>query len=93
MLSRTTAHIDLGEKRVAYHRAEVAHYWLLDPHNETLTVLRWTPEGYLVELVAGRGEKVRAPPFEAAEVEVSELLDDVETESGETEAGSVEDAP
>ena len=93
VLSRTTAHIDLGEKRVAYHRAEVAYYWLLDPHNETLTVLRWTPEGYLVERVAGRGEKVRAPPFEAAEVEVSELLDDVDTEGGETEAGTGEEAP
>jgi Uma2 family endonuclease len=80
VLSRTTAHLDLGDKRVGYHRAEVAHYWLLDPHNETLTVLVWTPAGYLVDLVAGRGEKVHAAPFEAAEIDVSELLDDAEAE-------------
>ena len=49
---------------------------------------QWTPQGYLVELVTGRGEKVRIPPFEAAEVEVGELLDDGKTEGGETEAGS-----
>ncbi len=91
VLSRTTAHVDLGDKRVGYHRAQVAHYWLLDPHNETLTVLKWTPDGYLVALVAGRGEKVRAPPFEAAEVDVSELLDDAEAEG--RKAGSGEDAP
>jgi Uma2 family endonuclease len=83
VLSRTTAHVDLGEKRVGYHRAEVAHYWLLDAHNETLTVLVWTPQGYLVDLVAGRGDRVRAPPFEAAEIEVTELLEDVATEGGE----------
>ena len=93
VLSRTTAHIDLGEKRVGYHRAEVAHYWLLDPHNETLTVLVWTPHGYLVELVAGRGEKVRAPPFEAAEIDVSELLEDVATEGQEPEVARGEEAP
>jgi Uma2 family endonuclease len=80
VLSRTTAHMDLGDKRVGYHRAGVAHYWLLDPHNETLTVLRWTAEGYLVELVAGRGEKVRAQPFEAVEVDVGDLLGDGEEE-------------
>jgi hypothetical protein len=49
-------------------------------------VLRWTREGYLVELSAGPGEKVRAVPFEGVEVEVSELLDEVE--GGEAEGGA-----
>jgi Uma2 family endonuclease len=93
VLSRTTAHLDLGEKRVGYHRAEVAHYWLLDPHNETLTVLVWTPQGYLVDLVAGRGDKVRAPPFEAIEIDVSELLEDIEPEPVTPGATPEKEAP
>ena len=60
-------------KRLGYHRAGVAHYWILDPINETLTVLQWTPKGYLVATVAERGDKLRAPPFEAVEVDVSEM--------------------
>ncbi len=54
----------------------MTHYWLLDPHNEILTVLQWTSQGYLVALVAGRGDKVRAPPFDAVALDVSELLDE-----------------
>jgi Uma2 family endonuclease len=91
VLSRSTAHVDLGEKRLGYHRAGVAYYWLVDPQNETLTVLQWTEPGYLVELVAGRGDTLRAPPFEAVEVEVSELFE--EPNVGETRTGAGEDAP
>ena len=91
VLSRSTAHVDLGEKRLGYHRAGVAYYWLVDPQNETLTVLQWTAPGYLVELVAGRGDKVRAPPFEAVEVEVSELFE--EPEVGEAPPSAGEEAP
>ena len=83
VLSPSTAHVDMGDKRLGYHRAHVEHYWLVDPINGTLTVLRWTEEGYLVALVAGRGEKVRAEPFEAVEIDVSELLGEEEEEVSE----------
>lgn len=59
---------------VAYHRAEVRFYWLLDADNETLTVLRRVEEDYLVVLVAGKDEVVHAPPFDAVELAVCELL-------------------
>jgi len=78
VLSRSTAHVDMGTKRLGYHRAGVAHYWVVDPVNGTLAVLRWTAEGYLVELVAGRTETVRAAPFEGIEISVSDLLGDDE---------------
>jgi len=81
VLSKSTAPMDMGPKRVGYHRAGVAHYWLLDPQNGTLTVLRWTPDGYLVALVAGRGDTVRAAPFEAIEIDVGQLLGDDEAEA------------
>ena len=57
VLSRTTAHVDLGAKRLGYHRAGVGYYWLLDPIHETFTVLQWTPQGYLVAQGAGRGAR------------------------------------
>ncbi len=86
VLSPSTAHVDMGDKRLGYHRAAVAHYWRVDPINGTLTVLRWNAEGYLVALVAGRGAKARAEPFEAIEIDVSELLgDDGEPEEGREE--------
>src|SRR4051812_15816558 len=82
-LSKSTAHLDRGPKRVGCHRAGVEHYWLLDPQNGTLTVLRWTRDGYLVVLVAARGETVRAAPFEAVEIDVGQLLGDDEAEEPE----------
>lgn len=76
VLSPSTAHVDLGEKRLGYHRAGVEHYWIADPHNATLTVLRRTADGYLIELVAGRGDSVRAQPFAAVEIDVGLLFGD-----------------
>jgi Uma2 family endonuclease len=93
VLSRTTAHVDLGAKRLGYHRAGVAYYWLLDPTHETLTVLQWMPQGYLVALVAGRGDKLPAPPFDAVEVDVSELLDDAGEPADEAATGAGEEPP
>jgi hypothetical protein len=55
-------------------------------------VLRWTPQGYLVALVAGRGDTIHAPPFDAVEVDVSALLDDAEEPAGEAE-GDAEEEP
>jgi Uma2 family endonuclease len=87
VLSPRTASIDLGKKRRAYHRAGVAHYWLVDPTNSTLTVLEHSERDYLIVLVAGRGEAVNAPPFEGVEIAVAEIFGDGGTES-EAEASS-----
>lgn len=75
VLSRSTAPVDMGSKRAAYHRAGVAWYWLADPHNRTLTVLQRTEPDYLVALVAGPGERVRAQPFAHVDVDVDALFD------------------
>lgn len=87
VLSPSTRQTDWGAKRLAYHQAGVPFYWLLDPDNETLTVLRHAEEGYLVVLVAGRDDVVRAPPFDAVELILGEMLG-VESEEPELEAGS-----
>jgi Uma2 family endonuclease len=72
----TNAANDLVKKRRIYHRHGVPHYWLVDPRDESLTVLRWTPEGYLGALVALRDERVRAEPFAAVEWLVGVLFGD-----------------
>lgn len=93
VLSRSTAHVNLGDKRLGYHRAGVTHYWLLNPHNEILTVLEWTAQGYLVALVAGRGDTVHAPPFDAITLDVSELLDEAEPEADEPAESAAGETP
>lgn len=57
-----------------YHQAGVPHYWLLDQLDGTLTVHRYTSDGYLVALRATASERVRAEPFDAVELQVSALL-------------------
>jgi Uma2 family endonuclease len=74
VLSPTTADRDLGPKLRAYHRGGVPHYWIIDAAHETLTVYRWSPEGYVVHLTAGRRDRVRAAPFEELEFEVALLF-------------------
>lgn len=65
---------DLVRKRRLYHRAEVPHYWIIDPRDETLLVLRFTPHGYIEVLAASRGEVVRAEPFAELELSVGSLF-------------------
>lgn len=76
VLSPSNAQNDLVRKLRALQRAGVPHYWLLDPSLRTLTVLRWTPEGYLAALTAGGSDIVRAEPFEAVELNLGLLFEE-----------------
>ena len=78
ILSATNASNDTIRKMQGYHVAQVPHYWLLDPRDETLTVYRWQAEGYLRVLGAERTDTVRAEPFGAVELKVGALFDDEE---------------
>ena len=66
----------------------------MDPQNETLTVLRWTPDGYLDALTAGRADRVRAEPFEATDLPVGVLFGDEEYQraGGGTDGGADDSA-
>jgi len=77
VLSISNAEADLGTKLVTYHESGIRHYWIVDPEHETLTVYRWTAEGYVVLLSAGRRDRVRAAPFEDLEIAVGQLFGDV----------------
>lgn len=80
IVSTSNARQDKIVKMRAYHEARVAHYWIVDPRDETLAVYRWTADGYLYVLGASRGERVRAEPFAAIEISVGVLFGDDEDE-------------
>jgi len=74
ILSESNASNDTVRKLRALHRAGVPHYWLLDPERLTLTVLRWTSDGYLEALGATADETVRAEPFEAVALDLATIF-------------------
>ena len=76
VISASNAANDTVKKLRAYHHNEIPHYWLLDPASGTLTVLRWSREGYITVRSAERGELVRAEPFDEIELAVATLLGD-----------------
>jgi Uma2 family endonuclease len=78
ILSPSNASNDSVRKMRLYHACQVSHYWLVDPMGETLSVYRYTPEGYLQVLLAERGERIRAEPFAAVELPVGVLFGDDE---------------
>ena len=65
IISSSNAGNDLIKKKRIYHRHGVPHYWIVDPRDQSLSVHRWTADGYTQVLVAGHGERVRAEPFGA----------------------------
>jgi Uma2 family endonuclease len=76
VLSPSNASNDLVKKLRTLHKHEVPHYWLLDPQHRTLTVLRWTADGYLTALTAGVSDRVRAEPFDAVEIDLELLFEE-----------------
>jgi Uma2 family endonuclease len=71
---------DIADKYTVLHAAGVPHYWLLYPEERMLLVHRWTPDGYVRVLTAGRGDTVRPEPFDAIEIRVGELFGDDDVE-------------
>ena len=76
ILSPSNARTDRVEKLRTYHRCQVAHYWLIDPEEQTLTVLRYSPSGYVVALTASADEAVKAEPFAEMEFPLRNLFAD-----------------
>jgi Uma2 family endonuclease len=74
VLSPSNPGTDRVKKLNHYHQFQVPHYWIVDPLEETLSVFRWTAEGYLLVLAADRDARVRAEPFEAVALVVATLF-------------------
>jgi Uma2 family endonuclease len=80
VLSPSNPGTDRVKKLNRYHQFGVPHYWIVDPIEETLSVFRWTKEGYLLALATERDARVHAEPFEAVELQVSALFGEDEEE-------------
>jgi Uma2 family endonuclease len=78
VLSRSNARNDRVKKMRVYHHCGVPHYWIVDPDEQTLSVFRWTADGYLLALTAERGEVVRAEPFGEVELSIDEIFGEAE---------------
>ena len=74
VVSPSHATDDTVRKLRLYHRARIDHYWIVDPRDATLTVMRWNEDGYITRLRAERGDVVRAEPFDAIELVVGTLF-------------------
>ena len=73
VLSASTETLDRGTKLRIYAREGVSHAWLVDPLRRTLEVLGLESGGWN-QLDAHEGNvKVRAPPFDAIELELGAL--------------------
>lgn len=76
VISPSNATDDTIKKLRLYHRVSVPHYWIVDPRDATLTVMRFSHDGYVTLMRAERGEVVRPEPFEAIELVVGTLFGD-----------------
>jgi Uma2 family endonuclease len=72
ILSPTTRAVDLRVKRPFYARIGVASLWYVDPEARTLTVSRLEAGRWVELLVCGGDDRVRAEPFEAVELDLSD---------------------
>lgn len=76
ILSASNARTDLVDKLRVYQRAQVPHYWIVDPAERVLAVYRNTGKTFEVVLTATRGETVNAEPFEQVPFPVGILFGD-----------------
>jgi Uma2 family endonuclease len=76
VVSPGNAKDDTVKKLRVYHLASIPHYWLVDPRDGTLTVMRWSADGYVTLLRAESHETVRPEPFQAIELNVGVLFGD-----------------
>jgi Uma2 family endonuclease len=76
VVSPSNANDDTVKKLRLYREVGVPHYWIADPRDATLTVMRWSQDGYVTLMRAVRGEIVRAEPFQAVELHVGTLFGD-----------------
>jgi len=74
VISPSRPNDDTVKKLRLYHAARVPHYWLVDPRDSTLTVMRWGEAGYVMVLRAERGEVVTPEPFEEIRLHVGSLF-------------------
>ena len=66
---------DLVEKRTDYAEAGIPEYWIVDPRNETVTVLVLMGDAYVEHASCKRGESAASPLLQGFAVDVAEVFD------------------
>lgn len=68
---------DTQVKRDEYARARIEEYWIIDPRDESVTVLTLSPAGGAYDQAGrySRGQKAASVLFEGLEIDVDELFD------------------
>lgn len=66
---------DLAVKRADYAEAGIPEYWIVDPRNETITVLALDGGAYVPRGAFGRGETARSAAFDGFAAEASAVFD------------------
>lgn len=73
VLSPSTASLDRGDKRKVYQAFGVRHLWFVDPEARTLETFELDASNYRLVDVFSDDARVRAPPFDAIELELAAL--------------------
>ena len=66
---------DLDEKRGDYAEAKIPEYWIVDPRDQTVTVLSLREGSYVEHGVFSRGDKAPSASFDGLVAEVDALFD------------------
>ncbi|ETX04279.1 Uma2 family endonuclease [Candidatus Entotheonella palauensis] len=66
---------DLVDKRVDYAEAKIPEYWIVDPRDETIRVLRLEDEAYVEHGVFRRGERATSALLEDFNLYVTDVFD------------------
>ena len=66
---------DLVEKRADYAEAGIPEYWIVDPRDETITVLTLEGEGYVEAGAYARGRQAASRLLDGFTVEVAAVFD------------------
>lgn len=92
VLSKSTERYDRVEKLRIYARAGVEYVWLVSPHMRALEVLRLHDDVWTTIATYIDDELVRAPPFEAIEIELAALWRDFKPPTHAAEGAAQYDA-
>jgi Uma2 family endonuclease len=71
---KKSRHRDLVTKVAEYARARIPEYWIVDPQEGQITVLRLKGRKYVVHVRAGRGSRARSALLKEFEVDVDTVL-------------------
>ena len=66
---------DLVEKRIDYAEAGIPEYWLVDPRDETITVLVLDGDIYVEHGVHASGEEAASPLLDGFSADVTAVFD------------------